>query len=627
MSERAERWWLVTHLSPADPETKSDLEILREVDADDVRETREANALLTRLAGVAPYARLVELYEDLLEAHGREASAKRRAAEMNRAARALGKVAQELPNDLRRNAAADFGADSEEARQLETALAEETARAPFRLLAAVGTLQQGPFAADDDALVNDADAVAALAADVPEISRTTDFVRTLGAGVVVAQRLMGRQLQIYETRIDEASLHLRRLAAEVADGAPALMRASDFDPEAGQTNLGQTTFDALALDKAVYLHRALRHARRLLDATNDVAIEPTAAPAVDSAPTTETVAEDVPPPSAVGDDVENADSAAMAADETVAEAPAPVEQEPPEPPLGDRADQVLDLGALARHATEFIDELERAWSAALDDVLLAEAQDEMNARLSSLLRSIQRRAAAGDRAADTAGLDARLPALPLSPEEITRLTLEPDPEQRWRQLRLAEVEALVLLTDALHGLRQPSAGTIYVDENRVETWWEAGAFALVRERAELLVRVSEELANAEAAVLGRTTDTTPSSALLSRLSLARDALGRGDVEATLLHSRIALALCAGVEVDVLPADFVAQLANDARLAAEAPLLRLLDRAAEKLAAGEELDLGAAMVTAPRALAVVGRICLEMPGVLGDVLARDNDESA
>ena len=93
-----------------------------------------------------------------------------------------------------------------------------------------------------------------------------------------------------------------------------------------------------------------------------------------------------------------------------------------------------------------------------------------------------------------------MPALPLSREEIARLTLDPDPERRWRQLQLAEVDALILVLEALEGLRQPSAQTIYFDENRVETWWEAGAFALVRDRIALLVRVSEQLALAEAAV-------------------------------------------------------------------------------------------------------------------------------
>lgn len=282
-------------------------------------------------------------------------------------------------------------------RELEAAIGEETQRTPFRLLVAVGNLERGLFAVVDRALANDAEAVEALAADVPEVRPNANLVLALGGGVVVAQRLTGRQLQIYEPRIDEASLYLRRLAAEVADGAPALMHAESFDPDAGETSFGQTTFDPLALDKALYLHRALRRSRQLLaDTEGRVAgadqqgEEVGEHAAVDPAGTRD---HEATTPGAGADAVDGA-----------TEAPSPdVDEAAPEPPPGDRQDQVLDLRSLAQHATEFVDELEKAWSAALDAVVLAEAQEEMNARYSSLLRSIARRASAGDRALRAAG--------------------------------------------------------------------------------------------------------------------------------------------------------------------------------------------------------------------------------
>lgn len=616
MDPQAERWWLITQLPPAQPESKADLEILREVEPDEVRRTREANALLTRLAGAAPYARLVELFDEVVHALGRETTLARRAANANRAAQALGKVAQEFPGELRASAVADFGAASDELRELEAAVATETGRASFRLLVAVGAIDQGPFAAVDGALVNDAEAVEALGRDVPEIQAGTDLILALRAGVVVAQRLIGRQLQIYERRIDEASLYLRRLTAEVADGAPALMQAGSFDPEAGETTLGETTFDPLALPEALYLHRALRHARQLLADTNEAA----AAGAPAGATSRSAPPEAGPPADAAA--VEH--KARRPAGDEEAAVDSVAGSEPPEPPPGDRQDQVLDLRALAQHATEFVDELEKAWSAALDAALLGEAQEEMNARYGSLLRSIQRRASAGDRAAEAAGLDPRLPALPLAPEEIAKLTLDPDPERCWRQLQLAETEALMLLLDALQGLREPSAQTIYIDEQRVETWWEAGAFALVRERAALLVRVSEELARAEAARMG--TEAGPAAPdFLDRLRLASSALGHGDFEAALLHARQALELRAALQVEPVPDDLIERLAADPRLADEAPVLRLLGDAAERLRRGDAFDLGAATIAAPRALAAVGRLCLEAHDILVSALATENDE--
>jgi len=95
------------------PDSKGDLELLREVSDDELREAREANALLNRLASATPYARLVELYDALVETLGREASPERRTAELNRGARALAKVATEPPDDLRRSATADFGDGSD----------------------------------------------------------------------------------------------------------------------------------------------------------------------------------------------------------------------------------------------------------------------------------------------------------------------------------------------------------------------------------------------------------------------------------------------------------------------------------------------------------------------------------
>src|SRR5207248_4124669 len=67
-------------------------------------------------------------------------------------------------------------------------------------------------------------------------------------------------------------------------------------------------------------------------------------------------------------------------------------------PQGERADQAVDLRALAAHTLEFTDELERAWSAALEPGLLGAAQAEFEARFASLLRTIERRVSAGARA-------------------------------------------------------------------------------------------------------------------------------------------------------------------------------------------------------------------------------------
>jgi hypothetical protein len=418
---------------------------------------------------------------------------------------------------------------------------------------------------------------------------------------------MGRQLLIYRERIEGVSLSLRRLAAEVADGAPTLVWSDRFDPEHGEMSLGQARFDSLALGQARYLHRALRQVPTLLEATNSGRANET------HDGTRGQLSESDADP--VEDDL-TATTQAVAG----AQPPTASDAVTGSPP-GDREDQVVDLRALARHATAFTDELERAWSAALDSVLLAEAQQEMGARYESLLRTIARRAAAADRALSTAGVDPGLPAHPLQPDELARLTFDPMPKQRWLQRQLAEIDTLTTLLEALKAISAPSAHVIHVHKQRVESWWEAGAFALIRDCADLLLRVSEQVASAEAELTGTSVTPTPPPAFVGRLQLASAALRHGDIEAVLMHARLALRLRAAVEHDVVPDDLLARLTQDGRLADDATVLRLLDQAASRLAAGEELDIGAAMLLAPRALAVVHRLCLQTPQIILSALEK------
>lgn len=616
-----ETWWLTAALPPLKPDSKFELEFLREVKGEELEEARAANALLTRLASAAPYARLVELYQDLDQGRRREkASAKRKAADMNRAASALAKVAAAFPEEIVKHGREDFGEESEEVAELEAAVAEECGRATFRLLVEVGRLEQGPFAVDGEDVVNDAEAVTALAEEITEVTPAIDFVASLGSGVFVAQRLIGRQLEIYAERLNAATLSLRRLATEVFDGSPGLVRAN-LDTSDGKLNLGQMTPEPLALDGALYLQRALRHARALLAASGGTGVKtsPQDVPWADalsdaSAMESRLLAE---PPAPAGVAVEAAASEP---------ADAPAQAEPPEPPAGDRADQVLDLRALAAHATELVDSIERVWSDALDPAALAAAQEEMGARFGSLLQSIQRRASASDRSLRAAGLDPTIPAFPLPPEELGRISLEPGTERRLRQLQLAEVEALMLLLAALEAMRAPSAHTIKLDTGEVESWWESGAFALVRARVRLLVRVSEEAAAAEVALIGGEAPAT-APAFFDRLRLASDALGAGDVDGALLHAAIALRLRAAQEVDdvdQLPDDLYARLASDDRLAQEGVLLLRLEEAVATLGVRRPLDIGAAVLLAPRVIELVARLCLEMPEVIRDAVGGKHD---
>ncbi len=133
----------------------------------------------------------------------------------------------------------------------------------------------------------------------------------------------------------------------------------------------------------------------------------------------------------------------------------PTVEPPQQAERRDAGDQVIDLSVLAAHATDLADSLERAWSDALSPEALGAAHEELNARFNSLLVSIQRQVAAGEHALREAGVNTKLGSFPPSLEEIGQLSFEPDPNQRWLQTQMAQIDALALLLEALNLLRRP----------------------------------------------------------------------------------------------------------------------------------------------------------------------------
>jgi hypothetical protein len=187
---------------------------------------------------------------------------------------------------------------------------------------------------------------------------------------------------------------------------------------------------------------------------------------------------------------------------------------------------------------------------------------------------------------------------------------------------MAELEVLELLTHAIQGLAAPSAVEITISElgEARESWWEAGAFDLVRRRADYLRRVSGAAGRAETAIHGRQTDDD-GWRVFDRLRLASEAMSRGDPEAALLHCGLALA--ASIQQHAPSAhEPLANLAARIEDARAAALLAQLEVALAKLARHDDLDVGAAALLAPRVLALTGHLCFERPDELRRVL---NDE--
>lgn len=592
-------WQLGAQVSPTNPGAKVSFAALRELSREDAEQAQESSRFLERLAAATGYAQLVDAYQQLDKALKRQSTPERRAIEMNSAARALGAIAADFSDGLRRSAEQDFGEASEQLAQIEAAISEETARPPFRLLVAVGSLNTGPFIALGGGIGIESEALSQLATAVDGVGPGLDLMASLFSGVVVAQRLIGRQLQTYASLINNHSLRLRQLAAEVPDGRACLFRWRSMEGEAGSKRKMTMDVVALPLDKGVLLHRALSFTQQFLKSTSGSQIRSAPPPASDPRPP---LAAQVVDPVGVGDEGSS----------------------PPAQEAKEFDDQAQDLDALAKHATEFCDELERAWSTAMDRALLAEAQQETQARYASLLSAVQRRASSYDRALQKAGVDPGLPAFPTPPHEAARYSYNSDRDQRVLQSRLAEIEAVALLLGAVVAMREPSARRTFSKGRaaETETWWEAGAFSLVRERAAHLLRVSRNTA----ALLDAAPEARSRSmaTAFDQMRLATIAYGRGDMEASVMHVRLALFHCAAAERDDVPDDLLERLARYVPRADHANALRLVEVAAQRTAKGVLPEVAVTALVAPLALSVLGEL-LRAPQVFADALSEGGSE--
>jgi hypothetical protein len=270
----------------------------------------------------------------------------------------------------------------------------------------------------------------------------------------------------------------------------------------------------------------------------------------------------------------------------------------------------VDLASLVEHAVRLSQQLEKVWSSALDETALDEAQQDVLAEWSAVLRSLHREVDEAETHLAEAGIDPRLASHPLDPAAVATFQLDAEPEQRWQQLQAAQLIALENLARAVGALTEPSGKRVPLQTGVTESWWEAGAFGLVRSRALLVLRVTREVERGQALLLG---EEPPSEAAVARdraydaLDASRIALTRGDPEAALLHAHTALRLRVRAALTNTNSDFSAAdrpgavLARVPSLAEWAEVLQLLDAAAARSLAGDGTPVD---VTVPLARVVV-----------------------
>ena len=594
---------------------------VRRLEGAELDKTRRAMSMINRFAGSAPYARVHELMEALekeLTAVGEHPPPPATVHAIVRLAGSVCTALIRLPRELAERLEGVFGQDSAQVQRYRAAVEQEEKAEAWRLVAGISLALQEhgadiePIGLEQRAtllLSGEAVKTAESEAEVADVEQPLPVYGVLLAATLIGQRLLAHQLIAAENELRDQLVHLRQLAAEVLEGWPILLEhpldeqghfsfeVDDADDEAKLT----ITPEPLPLDRAEPLVRAFNAARELL-------ARPTSGTQKQPAQDTETSAAEGP------DDAIETDEAAKAKPDQSQDQPVRDAQ---------RRDEVtVDLRATVDHVVKLSDQLEEAWSEALDSEQLEEPLQRMRAEWESLLGVLQRRAEAASRELREAGLDPALARHPFDPNLLEELQLQPRETERWRGLHVAEVLLLTQLIEAMQALLAPSKARIQIDESgegSEQSFWEAGAFSLARSRALVFLRVARETEQAEAHAMssagGKSAAPPAPPDWFDRLLLARSAVNQGDVEGAVLHLRLALpervAELTDTAVADLPDDLEPRLAEHAANAEAAAAIRLLGEAADSLASGVSVDLGVVVPLALLGYNLIGEFCMQL----------------
>lgn len=562
---------------------------VRELSDEEVAQYRRDAALLRSVAPLTPYARatdavteLAELVDQLGDATG-DATLSRRG--QRRAQRALAIVARtlgDLPDGLEASLRDRFGSAGEEARRLSEEHARLAGLPSYRLAAAFDSAPvehlRAVSGSGTSELVLIAEGVPDWPAAAEELPQPAPIglVATAERALFESQQLAARWLLEHKDTVREASLRLAMLAAEVIEGAPAVVvirirrRGAGEEPEV----LGMTP-DPVPLEELHALQAALVRAERRLETeprepalrgTQGLYPEQILAAFADTNPELLCdLAEDTPDP--VDDDSDANKGAAEGGggyEEGETEDDEDDEQ-PGAPPL--------DLATVIKHAELGTMALEQAWSRTLAD----ENSEELLARWLSAVEAIRAAVFASDQRRPE---EERYLELPLTDADIAAVELAPGSDRAAHQARLAQMLTLIDLIHAIRGLNQPTLRLVDEGRGHYAEWVSSGAFAAARDQ----LRILAELLNAE------TASPTADEDIERALHLAPQALLRGDPEAAVLH------LARAPRLD--PAD-----PDDPDTGA---VLELIKDAAVRLARGDQLDLAAVTLLAQTGAGYIGR---------------------
>jgi hypothetical protein len=541
---------------------------LRDLSGPELAQYRDDAALLREVAPIAPYARavdavaaLAELVEQLANGDDDGTLTRRRQKRVRRALDVVARLLADLPEELEKTLRDRLGAGGDAARHLSQVHAWLAAESPYRLASNFDSLPVEDLrviSADDTVeLVATAESVAEWSVGRDEVvrNRPLGLVATAETALVLSQRMLSTWLIEHKGVVREASLRITRLASEIIEGTPAVIsfrirrRGEREKPEV----LGITP-EIIPFWELQSLQGAILRAERILD---DEPKEPALRGQPGMYPEqVQAVLRQVDPRHQFEGHVTATDE--LASDSGRGDTD---EAEPGAP--------AIDLPTVIRHLELGTMSLEQAWSRALTE----QGTDRMVAQWASMIETLRAEVHASDQRLSE---DDRYFELPLSTEEIARLELSLRHERVVHQNRLAQMTVLVALIQSIPDLVEPTLRLLDRQRGVYAEWIASGAFAAVRDRLGLIASLLTEPSQAALEQVRR-----------SRLLVAR-AQARADPEAALFHAARVLRLGGQPECD----------------SAATAVLELVKDAAERLGAGERLDLAAVTLLAHEAARLI-----------------------
>ena len=296
---------------------------------------------------------------------------------------------------------------------------------------------------------------------------------------------------------------------------------------------------------------------------------------------------------------------------------APQAGENKEPPIA------TDLAALFEHAMAMSSDLERMWTKALRLAGSEDVHEDLRTRWAVTMQALT--AAVSEREAKLVaeGIDPMHYKWPLDADDAFKLKIEPNGIVTQRvQLEDAQLLALELLVKSVGPLTE--ALTASAADAANVSWWEAGAFSLVRFRGALALRITRELDVVDQAQLGEPTSRmeTMRARAFEAMESAISALARSDPEAALLHClRATRTRIASLSLDGSPALEFSEVMETTTSHLPVRMLTLAEEVIARETAGRPVNSGVALVLAYALVPEVERLVKNPPveelvGIIG-----------